>query len=460
MKIAHVDDEGNLLEITCNSCRRTYPNADDLSEHLIKNGGVCATKCHYCDEKFNNVFERKTHIEKVHRDENGDLPPLKCEDKDCKKTFKTHAKMRQHFNGVHYGLVECRICVKTFTKKGIKEHNKVVHVDKNDKKFKCNSCEYATYAYKFLHRHTRMKHEKNHKNVCQHCGTTAPYEHMLKTHKCKADMQCLVCKKDFKQSRSLMNHYQADHNGVPEEYEGRVKFHCHPCKETGLSLEEMKKHIDAKHNNTEKDEATTSEKAPLCSECNQDFSNEGYLLQHYKIVHKGIPPGMKNRKQFICEQCGEIYLSQLTLQNHTKRVHSQCEECGCECDCGCRPKLPPKKKVNCSHCEKTFVSYARCKEHIRSKHEKNTPFQCDQCHRSYGTAVSLRTHKTNMHHRVKCDQCDQEICNAFILTRHKASVHGVTPPDSYRCEHCPAFFRIKKNKEKHIAKQHLQDLQK
>ena len=185
-----------------------------------------------------------------------------------------------------------------------------------------------------------------------------------------------------------------------------AKFHCHPCSQTGLSEEDMKKHIEEKHSKEQPAEGSsaststaTSAENPLCSECNQDFSNEGYLLQHYKIVHKDIPPGMKNRKQYICEQCGEVYLSQLTLQNHNKRVHTvttenTCEDCGNvfvnvyeykihrervhadgDNDQGAGKSSAKKKKLNCSHCEKTFVSYARCKEHIRSKHENNTPFQ-------------------------------------------------------------------------------------
>ena len=89
---------------------------------------------------------------------------------------------------------------------------------------------------------------------------------------------------------------------------------------------------------------------------------------------------------------------------------------------------------------------------------ENCPYKCDSCHRSYGTMTSLRWHKKNMHERVKCEVCGQEICNGFMLKRHKASVHGIIPTDAYQCEHCPMFFMKLQAKEKHIEKNHKNEV--
>ena len=80
------------------------------------------------------------------------------------------------------------------------------------------------------------------------------------------------------------------------------------------------------------------------------------------------------------------------------------------------------------------------KEHVLSKHEKNTPFKCDKCDRSYGTNKQLSKHQILVHERVNCDECGKEICNSFILKRHKASAHGILPKDYHQCEECPSFF--------------------
>ena len=95
-------------------------------------------------------------------------------------------------------------------------------------------------------------------------------------------------------------------------------------------------------------------------------------------------------------------------------------------------------------------------EHIKSKHENLTPYKCDQCHRSFGTRSRFRTHKNNVHSRVRCEECNQEICNPFMLKRHKASVHGIQPTSVFHCEYCPLFFCMMKAKEKHVLKHHQQ----
>merc|ERR1712088_26548 len=95
-------------------------------------------------------------------------------------------------------------------------------------------------------------------------------------------------------------------------------------------------------------------------------------------------------------------------------------------------------------------------EHVKSKHEKKTPFQCNECDRSYATNKKLADHKQLVHQRVKCDECSKEICNSFILKRHKASVHGIKPKDDFQRSHCPMFFSYCSTLEKHIASKHLQ----
>ena len=94
------------------------------------------------------------------------------------------------------------------------------------------------------------------------------------------------------------------------------------------------------------------------------------------------------------------------------------------------------------------------KEHVLKEHEKNTPFACDQCQRSYGTKTALRTHIVNTHQKVKCDECNQEICNSFMLKRHKAKVHGTKPTSAYQCEFCPLIYEQKGSLEKHLVKNH------
>ena len=99
---------------------------------------------------------------------------------------------------------------------------------------------------------------------------------------------------------------------------------------------------------------------------------------------------MQGKPQFMCDQCPNVYISQLSLKMHLKTAHS-----------GKIYKTTTKKHRKCPHCVKTFTTLTSYKEHLKVKHENSTPYKCDLCHRSYGTKSRLKVHKRNMHQRIK-----------------------------------------------------------
>ena len=86
--------------------------------------------------------------------------------------------------------------------------------------------------------------------------------------------------------------------------------------------------------------------------------------------------------------------------------------------------------------------------------QKGRPYNCDECHRSFGTDKRLKNHKVEVHQRVKCEECGKEICNAFNLKRHKAIVHGIQPKNVFHCEKCPLFFATETSLDKHTTSKH------
>ena len=46
-----------------------------------------------------------------------------------------------------------------------------------------------------------------------------------------------------------------------------------------------------------------------------------YLVGHYRNHHGGLPPGMEDREQFICEQCSQVFLSENSLHSHISNKH-------------------------------------------------------------------------------------------------------------------------------------------
>ena len=167
----------------------------------------------------------------------------------------------------------------------------------------------------------------------------------------------------------------------------------------------------------------------------------------YKAIHKDVPPEMKDRDQYICKDCGSVFLSRGGFRNHQSYVHlGRYKRKGI---IGGKSKSYP-----CPDCGKILFSQRRLKEHIQKQHEKNAPFECDQCKSSFINARNLRNHKNQVHTRQKCDICEQEICNVFMLKRHKASAHGQFPVNSFPCQFCSLFFFHKKNLVKHVEKKH------
>ena len=56
-----------------------------------------------------------------------------------------------------------------------------------------------------------------------------------------------------------------------------------------------------------------------CHECQLDFSGSRYLICHYKKIHNEIPPDFKDQKQYLCDQCPDVFLTKHSLHLHTLR---------------------------------------------------------------------------------------------------------------------------------------------
>ena len=161
------------------------------------------------------------------------------------------------------------------------------------------------------------------------------------------------------------------------------------------------------------------------------------------MLHGDFPTNLDTGPVHLCDECPKIYLKQRTLELHKRTVHR-----------GLPPVKVYKRKHTCPTCQKDFSSGNNLEEHIKVKHEKNTPEQCDECPRAFGTALALKAHKYNMHKRSKCDICGQSLCNTFWLKRHMSAAHGIVPEGSFKCSHCALFFSSKGAKDNHVKKQH------
>ena len=379
--------------------------------------------CLSCGEEFPKKSLMTKHMNSAH-------DKFTCD--ECGKDFSDHKQLIKH--KYLHNQVQCEICHKSISRAILKRHMNTVHVGKEVRSFACDQCPYTAHAQRYLNEHLKLFHDPS-----KHSKEWRPHKIPVKTE--EEFETCSECNQPVRKGK-LVVHYKRSHGTLPPGYESGT-FMCDQCPAELRSKKSLLNHIKVVHD----------EDKPLkytCHECQLDFSGSRYLICHYKKVHGEIPPEFRDQKQYLCDQCPDVFLTKHSLHLHTLRKHPNENDKPI-------PKRVYKKKdkiSKCPHCEKTFRCDRNLKEHIKVVHEKVTPFECDQCTRKFGLKRTLHSHKQIVHAKVNCEECGQEIYNSFELKRHKASVHGIVPSNVFHCQHCPLFFRSEKNLSYHIANKH------
>ena len=164
----------------CKTCSKRFAMFNAFQIHERIHTGVYPYQCKYCDRKFNQKGNLRTHSCKA-----------KKNDTEKKKIL-------------------CQTCGKQLsTKKSYKAH-KLLHTE--EKKFMCKICE-----RKFFKKENLEKHERTHLGekleksfFCKTCDKSFTFSHSLKAHERqhagKSPYVCKICKKGFVSSNNLKVH--------------------------------------------------------------------------------------------------------------------------------------------------------------------------------------------------------------------------------------------------------------
>jgi hypothetical protein len=405
--------------------------------------------CTECSKVFKYQGSLDTHYRCQHV--NGGIKPTSFACKQCDKVYEKNYQLNMHIKS--HDKVPCPECLKMFSKVSLKSHMESVHVDHTIKPFQCLDCDFASHSKQNLRSHQMTCHNdcERPKLECPKCKKCFKHETSLKLHACygaELSSRCDICESNFKGPQHLVRHYKKLHKKLPPWAETCQQYLCEICSEVFFRPRTLREHIQTKHHAEGglKTMRKTKPESFECPECHREFNHVSNLGQHYKFAHGGTLPLYEGKEKFICDQCPSEFFAKSSLIRHQDNHHSS-DQSG----------LNGLKK--CPHCDMKFAAYGCLNEHVQAKHLGSTPFECDECHRSYGTKFKLQSHKKNTHEKQKCNICGQEICNAFVLRRHKASVHGIVPENVYKCEHCPLFFSKESAKTKHSLKQHADKMQ-
>jgi hypothetical protein len=424
-----ISSEPDILKsINCTQCNLSFKHQRNLESHIEVKHSVkekASYPCQYCNKVFDWQYKLNRHAERTHN----------------------HPKPR----------MQCPKCPRMYSRSGLKTHLNSAHVDKTAKMFKCLECDFSSHAEKYVKSHRKTCHNKQQfQHHCPDCDLRFEFPTRLKNHICtkvktklNADgletgcFKCHICTIEFLTSRTLTMHYRKFHKTIPPGAENLQQFLCEICSQVFFRSEALQGHIKRVHWSECKEIPPTKYN---CPECDNEFTAIQYLNQHYTHVHGGSLVSVEGRENLFCDQCPKTFFCKTSLSIHQKAKHQSANTQSVT------KKFNQRRK--CPHCDTTFARLINLKEHVLSKHLKNTPFKCEQCERSYGTNYSLKLHIRTMHERRDCEICGKGICNDLVMKRHKASVHGIVPPGVHQCEHCPLFFNKEDAKIKHCAKHH------
>ncbi|XP_070707652.1 histone-lysine N-methyltransferase PRDM9-like isoform X2 [Pempheris klunzingeri] len=300
---------------SCNRCKRTYGNPDDLKAHKC---ALKQHKCGQCGATFNKSGFLKRHEQMVHVN----AKSYSCD--RCGKVFTTSGNLKQHQKSntcMKYHctseLFPCSFCQFSFTMKSyllkhIKRHHPVEYLSH------CDSDSLMD----------QLEEEEGEKEcICPHCGKSCASTKAFKSHTCFEQVKvlylCTDCGKGFTNHYGLKQHqrihtgekpYSCPHCSKSFSYTGQLNVHlrthtgekpylCTHCGESFRQSGDLKRH-ERKH---------TGVRPYSCPECCKSFSRPQSLKAH-QMLHLG-------QRMFKCTQCGKSFSRNYHLRRHHQKMH-------------------------------------------------------------------------------------------------------------------------------------------
>lgn len=106
-----------------------------------------------------------------------------------------------------------------------------------------------------------------------------------------------------------------------------------------------------------------------CKFCKKTYARQHLLSNHVRISHP--------KADFTCSQCQKCFDNMKKLKAH-EHVH-----------------LPRESKFSstCPYCDKKFTKSVNVQAHIRSVHQQQRPFLCNDCGKDFTTKGALKEHQ-------------------------------------------------------------------
>ncbi|KAJ8968053.1 hypothetical protein NQ314_002492 [Rhamnusium bicolor] len=254
----------------------------------------------------------------------------------------------------------------------------------------------------------------------------------------QSPFQCNVCKFYCNTYDHFLRHWLSEDH-VNKKMPGY--FLCSFCKFRSEDTSLMYKHlVSAEHKEVV---SVINRSVPIvikkikpvhCLTCNKEFLLNMELLNHCRKFNHDDSIVKTFKNEFVCEPCGEGFLSSISLQRHKQNIHKEkyyiCSPCNLKFDDAKKAKLHRKSLQH---------RYSRLSKNIDSKSMKR---KCEYCEESFANFLLLKEHLRDKHpeHKIRCPHCGTNFTITQELTSHlraKMCTFQENPENSFRCEKCP-----------------------
>ncbi|XP_060808508.1 zinc finger protein 28 homolog [Amyelois transitella] len=391
-QLAMKDDYVNAM-FRCESCIVSFPNADDLSDHVKLKHELHAThKCNICSRTYSSEVSYNYHANKHTR---------RYECTSCSDKFSSKRAVVKHYEHAH--------CC------GPEIPHTILKVDKNSdtndsskqEAFPCELChkifKWKTSLRKHLETH-RIEMGQKRRPYCEPCrlsfSTSANLQKHVKTsstHQIKLKLRKLQELEPLDEAtpslisssvRRSLQQYACPHCDKKFQWRGNLSRHinshkdrangdlvCEPCNRTFSSIATYKQHmaISKKH-------VSESDYKHMCSDCGKRFANKTQLKDHVDWEH------LKNYTH-TCKDCHKVFKSYTSLYLHKEVVHRK-DGAGHLCD----------------HCGKSYPNKSKLRCHITALHSGTSPYHCSICPARFSWHSCLSRHVRRAHPKRKKEE--------------------------------------------------------
>ncbi|KAI8426836.1 hypothetical protein MSG28_014518 [Choristoneura fumiferana] len=317
---------------------------------------------------------------------------------DCDKTFSEFSQINGHLRS-HVKIFTCEKCGATFlSEHGLRQH---------ERNFKCYK---ATYKPRFG---KALKHRSNTEIILQ-CSTARPFRTWGQ------NFNCVFCRVQSNDPNGLRMHMAARHANfnIQHVFSRKLRkeflkvditdLQCKLCYLRIDSLDDLITHLKNDHKqpiNADVQPGVLPFKLNdgshwKCAICTCQFSDFISLKKHTA----------EHFQNFVCDTCGEGFITESALIAHTK--------------------IPHDNKYSCSRCVATFSTLEERNVHIKTQHT-TLPYMCAHC------------------------KDKPRFATWELRKRHLMEFHNYKPgAEMYECTTCHMTFKTRSQKYHHNVKAH------